>query len=349
MDNVWQFRCPDSGEWMAFFDGEGRPTDREQLGAHLRQCAACQEVFEDVGEMVAFGDTALDLVHPIPVRSRGLASRRTWIPAAAAAAVILGAGLAFHNTGQRAVAAIGSLFQVKSIGTVAIGPNQLARLSRIVTQGGQVTLAHYGSVKVAGPMTEAVVPLSHLSQYGMPNLWPAGLGQARTASVQTGLSVSLTLNVPNINALITSQGGTSLFPMSVNHVPFTLSIPAAATIQQGAWTVEEAPRPTLAVPGQVPTTEIAKAMENLPFLPSQLQSAVAQMANWKNALVVPLPGHPHNVSVAGTTGIVDANPSGTTAGEAWIANSGLVVAVLEHQSSPINVPAFESEVARLFP
>jgi hypothetical protein len=262
--------------------------------------------------------------------------------------VIVAAGFTFQSAGQRAMAAIASLFQVKSIGTVGVSPTQIAELSRIVTQGGKVTLAHYGSVNVAGPLKETQVPLTGLSQYGMPNLWPSALGTPANASVQTGLTITLKLNVPNINALISSQGGQSLFPMSVNQVPFTLSIPAAATIHSGAWTVEEMPQPSLAVPGTVPTPEIAKALENLPFLPPQLQGAVAQMADWKNTLIVPLPGHPQNVPVAGTQGIVDTNQSRTTAGEAWVDKNGLIVAVLEHQNQAINQSAFQSEVARLF-
>lgn len=346
MDNVWQFRCPEEGQWLAFFDGQGRPSEREMLGAHLRQCAACQSVFEEVGQVVAFGDSALDLVQPLPRRRTG---RRAWMPAVAAAAVLLAAGAAFHNAGNKAMAAIGSLFQVNSIGSVPVSPEQLAALSRIVTQGGKVSLAHYGSIKVAGPMQETAVPPSQLSRYGMPDLWPSALGSPATASVQTGLTITLKLNVPHINQLITSQGGHDLFPMSLNQVPFTLSVPAAATIANGGWTVEEVPQPSVAVPGTVPTQTVARALENLPFLPPSLQNAVAQMANWKNTLIVPLPGHPQNVSVAGTQGIVDTNGKGTIAGEAWVQKSGLVVAVTEHQSTPISQSAFQAEVSRLFP
>lgn len=333
---------------MAFFDGEGRVSEREIMGAHLRSCLTCQTVFEEIGNAVTFGDTALDGIHPI-LRSGGGGVRKVWMSAAAAAVILAASGIAFHTAGQKALAAIGTLFQVNQVGTVGVTPAQLAKLSQIVTQGGHVTLAHYGSIKVAGPLQEAQVPVSQLSQYGMPNLWPVALGAVPNAVVQTGIQVTLKLNVPNINSLIVSQGGRDLFPKSLNQVPFTLSVPAAATVQHGAWTLDEAPRPTVALPGQVSVGGVAKALEHLPFLPTQLQSAVAQMANWKNTLIVPLPGHPQNVSVAGTHGIVDSNASGTTVGEAWVQRNGLVVAVMEHQSKPINHRAFQAEVARLFP
>lgn len=332
---------------MAFFDGEGRSSYREMMGTHLRSCSDCQTIFEEIGQTVPFADEALDLVHPLTSRARTLST--AWMATAAAAIVLAASGLAFHRTGQQAMAAIASLFQVNKVGTVAVSPSQLAKLSRIVTQGGKVTLSHYGTVTVAGPLRTTKVSVSQLSQYGMASLWPSDWGTAPTASVQTGLSVSLKLNVPNINALIVSQQGRYLFPQTLNQKPFTLAVPAAATMHQGQWTLEEVPRPSVAVPGKMPVAQVARALENLPFLPPQLQSAVDQMANWKNTLIVPLPGHPHNVTVAGTQGIVDENASKTTAGEAWVQKNGMVVAVIEHQSHPINQQQFRSEVSRLFP
>lgn len=347
-NNIWQYRCPDEGQWMAFFDGEGKPAEREMLGAHLRQCSACQSIFEEIGETVLFADGALDWVHPVETPSRRW-GRKAWMPAAAAALVLVGLGLSLNATGQKALAAIGSLFQVNSIGSVGVSPEQLAQLDRVVTQGGKVSLAHYGSVKVSGPSQNEQVPLGSLGQYGMTNVWPKALGSATTASVQTGLQVTLRLNVSHINQLIASQHGQYLFPMSVNQVPFTLSVPAEATIHHGAWTVEEVPQPTVSAPGKVPVAQVAKAVETLPFLPTQLKSAAAEMANWKNTLIVPLPGHPENVTVSGSKRVIDSNANGTTIGEAWVQKNGLVVAVIEHQQKPINQTAFKAEVARLFP
>lgn len=332
---------------MAFFDSQGKVADRERMGAHLRSCDACQAVFEEIGNMVMFADGAMDLVHPTARASRR--NRGRWLmPVAAAAAVVLGVGVGTQAAGQRVLAAIGTLFQVKSIGTVPVTPEQLAAITKTVTQGGKVTLAHYGSVTVAGPMNVNTVPVSQLSSQNIPNFWPKGLGPMSTATVDSGIRVTLTLNVPNINQLIASEGGHDLFPQSLNHEPFTLVVPAAATMRSGNWTLEEVPQPTLAVPGTVPVQAVTKALENLPFLPPSLQSAVAQMADWKNTLIVPLPGHPQNVSVAGTHGIVAENRLGTTAGEAWVQN-GVVVAVMEHQPQKISQSAFQTEVGHLFP
>lgn len=346
--DIWLHRCPDEGQWMAFFDGEGKPTEREVLGAHLRSCTACQAIFESIGDTVMFADAALDLVHPTAARPYRRAIR--WLtPVAAAAAVVLGLGIGFQSVGQNAMAAIASLFQVKTIGTVPVSPEQLAQLTRTVTQGGKVTLNYYGSVTVAGPMKQETVPLSELqSQHSMPNLWPQALGAASTATVQTGLRVTLKLNVSHINQLIQSQGGTDLFPMSLNQEPFTLVVPAWATVQSGPWTLEEVPQPTVVAPGKVPVAQVTKALENLPFLPPALQNAVARMADWRNTLILPLPNNPQNVAVAGTQGIVDSNRKGTTVGEAWVQKDGLVVAVMEHQATPVNRQAFVTEVAQLF-
>lgn len=332
---------------MAFFDGEGRDNERERLGEHLRQCAACQQLFEDIGETVVFGDGALDLVHDVGGRRRLSQTRRWWLPTLGAALIIMGIGAGLHPAGNKAMAAFASLFEVKHIGTVAISPNEVTTLSRTISQGGHVTLKHYGSIKVAGPMQQQTVPLQRLSHYGIPNYWPKALGPVSTAQLKTGLRMTLTLNVPHINQLIQLQGGHDFFPMSINEKLFTLVVPSAATVSSGGWTLEEVPQPSVVVPGQVPIKAIMSAMENLPFLPSNVHAALATMANWKNTLIVPLPGHAQNVSVAGTQGIVDSNSSGTTVGEAWIKNR-VVVAVFEHQSHPVNQAAFQKEVAQLF-
>lgn len=342
--DIWLHRCPDEGQWLAFFDGEGSPLNREQLGGHLRTCARCQALFEDIGNLVAWSDGALESVAPVRARRR---RHVWWYPAAAAAFVAVAMGAGFQHVGHRAMAAIGSLFEVKSIATVPVAPQQLAALTRTITDGGRVTLTHYGTVTVAGPMQTQTVPLTKLSSAGIPNLWPSQLGIPAGASLETGIRVTLTLNVPHINQLIESQDGVDLFPASLNRQPFTLVVPAAATIRAGAWTLEEVPQPTVAVPGRVPVKAVMKALENLPFLPPSLETAVARMAHWQNTLVVPLPGHPENVAVAGTKGILDSNRKGTTVGEAWIKN-GMVVAVTEHASHVINRTVFEREVSRLF-
>ncbi|MCY0899253.1 MAG: zf-HC2 domain-containing protein [Firmicutes bacterium] len=344
--DIWQHRCPDEGQWMAFYDGEGTARDREAMGAHLRSCTDCQRLLEEIGEAAVFGDLFLDYAY-VGGHRRSRRQPPRWFPVAAAATLVLAIGAGFYHVGHRAMAAIGSLFQVKSIGAVPVTPEQLARLTRAVTDGGRLTLKYYGSIDVAGPRQAKPVPLAALPRYGMPNLWPRALGPVKAASVETGLRVTLTLNVPHINQLIESQGGRDLFPARLNYQPFTLVVPAAAIIRHDGWTLEEVPQPLVVAPGRVPVGRITKALENLPFLPPSLQTVVAQLANWKNTLIVPLPGHPENVAVAGTHGIVDSNAKGTTIGEAWVTN-GMVVAVLEHATTPINRTAFEREVARLF-
>lgn len=342
--SMWERHCPDEGQWMAFFDGEGRLDERERLGLHLRGCAACQQVFDEIGQAVWVGDGALDTVHvALKVRHP---YRKWW--AGAAAALVLGLGAGFHTAGQNVMAAFGSLFQVKSIGTVPVSPQELTAMSRTLSQGGRVTLAHYGSVNVSGPVHQETLAASQLKRFHMANVWPTAWGSQAQASVRTGMRVTLRLNVPHINQLIQMEGGHDFFPMSLNNRPFTLVVPAEATMTHGSWTIHEVPQPTVAVPGHVPVKTVAKALENLPFMPTSLKDVVARMVNWKDTLIVPLPGHPQNLQVSGTNRIADENQSRTTAGEAWVQN-GVVVLVTEHQSHAISLPQFESDVSHWLP
>lgn len=341
--DLYQTRCPSEAQWMAFYDGEGTSESRENLGKHLRDCAICQTILSEVGEQVMLMDFAFEANPPLKRRHR----IERWIPVSAAAVVAVAVGLGMHTSGNRVMAALATLFQVKSIGTVPISPEQLAEISNVVTDGGHVTLNHYGSITVAGPVQSESVPLRQLPKMGIANIWPTTLGNVSQASVQTGIHVSLKLNVPHINQLIASEGGHDLFPESSNEVPVILTVPSEATIRDDAWMVKEVPQPTVAVPGSLSTAPLIKALAHLPFLPSSLQSALGQMTNWKSTLVVPLPGHPENVTIHGVAGIVESNPTRTEVGEAWVQN-GTVVAVIEHRAEPINVKAFQLEVSRLF-
>jgi len=342
--------CPDEAEWLRFWDGEVNGPEAERLGQHLQMCHACQRQLAAVGELAQFADRGL----PPAGASRTRRSSLAWRPWAVAAAVgvVLLAGGANPLWRKGALAAVGQLFQVNRIGAVAITPAQLTRLDQVVTQGGQVSLAHYGSVRVMGPLRQLTVPPRQLPQYGMPDLWPVQFGANALATVDNGVRVEFRLNVPAVNQLIVEQGGDRLFPEALNQRPFTVYVPAYARISQtgshGSWTVEEAPQPTLAIPEGVNFHQVVNALSGLPFLPPTLSQAVLQMANWKNTLLVPLPGSPENVTVHGNPAVLDTGNENTTAGVAWV-DRGVVVAVFHHQATAVNRSAFLTEVQQAVP
>ncbi len=349
-------KCPDAGQWLRFWDGNVTDEEARQWGVHLRSCAFCQQQLRDVDEWATFADQSLDRLgygrsHE-PARLHRPSRRWGWLAAAAAVLAVFAVGPG-RRAGSQALAAMGSWLQVQRIGAVAVSPQQISALKNTMTLGGRVALTHYGSVTVNGPMRQISATVDQLPHYGMPDLWPKAFGRPGAVTVDSGIRVVLRLNVPHVNQLIRSQGGRQLFPAALNEKPFTLYVPAAAIITPALngrqhWTIEEVPEPSLAVPGRVPLRQVVRALERLPFLPPNLAAAVAQMANWENTLLIPLPGHPQNVTIHGFPAVVDAGDLGRTAGIAWIQH-GLVVAIFRHQKRPVNLSQFVAEVAHAVP
>jgi hypothetical protein len=107
-----------------------------------------------------------------------------------------------------------------------------------------------------------------------------------------------------------------------------VTVPEAAVTtgsSSGAtYTLVEMTRPTLDIPAGIPTQTVWNALVSLPFLPSNLRTALKSEQNWRDTLIVPLPGHPQNVTFMGRPAILEVGPHGHDAFVAWLQGNALV-------------------------
>lgn len=288
--------CPDDSLWLRLIDQDTNRTLEEDLDRHLSECLACQQTFEEIATIADWTDTALthlNLPSRRPRWPRITAKHLSWGAVVAALLIML------TPTSRRALAELFTVIKPRHLAAVSLGPGQLSQMTNKIMQKGKVNLAHYASITtVQAPKSfSARSPGRLLQKAGLPNHWPKTFSQASYVGLtgQTAGHFVVRLNVSNINQLIRMQGGTHLFPQNLSNVPMTIKIPAwtAVTFQKGAsqYNLTEMGIPSLQVPGHAHLAQIAAAMESLPFLPQQVQSALGALrSRLANTVIVPFRG-----------------------------------------------------------
>jgi hypothetical protein len=344
--------CPEDWEWMAYADGELAEERSALLSAHRDACPVCRTRLRAASELLALADEALLAVEPpakLRPRTRG---RRplAWVASGVAAAVLLTLALPRVRT---ALAAAAQAFQIQHVQAVPITPSEVAQVTNALTEHGRVTLRHFGSVDVSEHGTSSTMnPTDLPTRAGLPDLWPTGLGAQVLAVVEPARTMTFRFHIGRINALIESLGATQLFPEALDNRPFRLTLPPMAVMADGladgnTVSLTEMGQPTLAVPAGVSLEAVRAAILNLPFLPPNLAQAVSSVGNWRDTLVVPLPGHPENIRFLGHPAILESDNQDHMTALIWI-QQGIIVAFSENGTHSVTPPSFVAEAATLF-
>jgi len=342
--------CPPEAAWLRYLDGEGDAEERGALRAHLEHCGRCRDEVAALTALVMRIDRAL-LDEPCGRRTGGPPGRHRLYGGAVAAAAVLGIVLTAFGPARRALADAMTVFEPRQIEAVPVSPNALRRLADQLTRHGTVSLDAFGSVHVlqgSAPYTTSSTTLA--ARTGLPDLWPAALGPA-TAVVHPAQTAVFMLNVAHINAWLATTGATTLFPRSLTGDAFRIHVPTVATLKAavrgGSDVLVEMGAPALDVPRGVPLDQVRDAVLNLPFLPENLRFALSAVGNWRKTLVLPLPGHPENVTFLGHPAVIEPAPDGTSVSVIWI-QPGAVAVFTESRAAGITPDQFRSDLAQLF-
>jgi hypothetical protein len=148
------------------------------------------------------------------------------------------------------------------------------------------------------------------------------------SQVQPAATVAVQVNVAKLNAILTQLGARTTLPSALGSVPLDATVPetAVTTTTTGGvrYALVEMTRPTLDVPAGIPTQAIWQDLVSLPFLPADVRAAWAGESDWRDTLVLPLPGQAENVEFLGHQAIVDVGPHGHLAVVAWLAGNALL-------------------------
>ncbi len=292
--------CPDDSLWLRLVDQDTNQSESEVLDSHLEECALCRQTVQGIAALTTWTDMALDgseKAPDLPLRRprfpRVTKKHLTWGVAAAILAV------AAMPAPRRALAEMFTSIKPSHLAAVSLTPGQMSQITQKIMQHGKVGLSDYGSITtVRAPQSFSASSIPSLLQRAkLPNHWTNKFARAPYLGLtgQTTGTLVLRLNVSHINQLIRIEGGTHFFPQTLSNVPITLKIPTSTSVnlQKGSsqYNLTEMGIPSLQVPGNAHLTQTAAAIESLPFLPPQVQSALGALrSRLANTVVIPLQG-----------------------------------------------------------
>lgn len=319
--------CPNEVDWLKFLDHETSPEESRQCAAHLDMCATCRASFLDLAATAGWSHSVIERWTEEGSPKAPLPFWRSWSVARGLVASFLVAGVALAAIppARNALAAVIHSLQFKGITTVNLTPQKINQIEQGLTQGGTVSLSHYGSIKTIGGHAPQSIPVTEvLSRTGLPNEWPQALGTTGLlAQVIPPEKVVLTLNVPAINQLIKDEGGHHFLPSDVNHVPITVSIPTMVNmthIDRGStYALTETRTPSISLPQVGNPRQIAVAIASLPFLPSSLQEALVPLEGGGSP-PMPVPNtsfDQHMVIQGGTAALITGSDTGGGTTVVW--------------------------------
>ncbi len=309
-------------------DEEVGAAGRRVMKEHLSLCLSCRRRLTSVREnqeLVAAKLTAFLSVIPGEKEGGSPAkgvfflqprSKKMLVPVAAA---VLLAGVLSYAPARTMAGNLLSIFRVQNVQTISLSHQDVTRLRSLFAKGGRVDIRNFGRIEISGRASwRQVSPAEAGGALGVPvTVPPAPAGfTAPTIRLSDPSSITMTLDVKNINAYLSSLGDSTLLPAGLEGKPFTVSVPSILQIRYipvaaggPPVTVSEAGSPQLAIPDGVDPNVLKSALLGIPGLPSDLTSQLAAVNDWRHTLLIPsVDGHSTNVEVDGTRGVF-VNPS----------------------------------------
>ena len=311
--------CHEDGDWQAYMDFEVGAEKRRAMEEHLSLCPDCRRRLalsrhnrEFVTGKLAAHWSAVPGEVPIRKGVFPLSVRYKKMLVPVAAAVLLAGVLAYAPARTMAGNLLG-VFRVQNVQAITISQQDVTQLRSLFQKGGQVDVRNFGRIETNGRAAwREVSPADAAAALGAPvkvPAAPAGYG-APTLRLSDPSSITMTLDVKNINAYLGSLGDRTLLPDALAGKPFTLSVPSVLQMRYlpagsgPALTVSEARSPELALPDGVDPNALRSALLGIPGLPADLTSQLAAVDDWQHTLLIPsVDGQSTQVEVGGTQGV----------------------------------------------
>ena len=355
--------CYEDHVLLAYLDGELK-SEGMAVESHLQQCEQCQArlraladdeqyvegVLSEHLEEIELGNNfkeeswirlkfQLNAGRRPKAKSKLSGISRSQRRLAAAAVVLLLIGGFSLGSVRGVVADLLSVFRVDRIETIAISPQEMDQIDEAVRKGiGRIEIDNLGTFRVDGKgetvwdgsLAEAQKKLDF--RIIKPALEGYGEPQVR---IKEYPSQSLTLNVPGINEMIRSLGGTKLLPRELDKQTITLSAPPQMFLNYqspGLFPVSivQMKSPQLVVPGNVKVEEVRDTLLSLPFWPEGIRQQLAGINDWRNTMVIPTTADIQPVTVRGYQGVIwsahEPSPDAASTTVLWSEN-GVIYSV----------------------
>ncbi|MDI6824188.1 MAG: hypothetical protein QME87_07525 [Bacillota bacterium] len=248
------------------------------------------------------------------------------VAAVVVAVAVVVAALSFEPV-RTAAGEFLDVFRVKRLKVVTITPQDMAQLQELLQRGGTADLESFGRVDVTGEAASRTVTASEAEEaLGYPLRLPHRrlLGPYEDPLFQLDVlpTVSLTLNVGNVNTFLRSLGSRDLLPATLEGKTFTIKgYPVCTAIYRsraGHLRVIQGRSPELIVPPGVDVAAVRTALLGIPGLPENLSRQLESITDWRHTLPIPaVEGTCIHVTVNGSPGVFwsipeDQPPSGAS-------------------------------------
>lgn len=272
------------------------------------------EMRNETNETVSFMPDQAAMAARKPARWSRL---RGW--AVGAAAVALTVGMLSTSWGDQAFAAMLQTFRLQHMQGVSVTENDLQHIEDALRKGavdGQtLNLDRFGTLRQeGGGEPKEMSPAEAEALLGFPVRLKADNSQEQSkVLVIPATTLTLKLNVEEVNRVIERLGGTSLLPKSADGQDVTFRIPAAASMElavgdRGFAEFGKAEAPSFEVGAGIDADAVRNAVLDLPVLPKEMRNKLKSISDWKHTLPIPnMEGLIRNLSLSGRDAVVSEN------------------------------------------
>ncbi|MFZ5647676.1 MAG: zf-HC2 domain-containing protein [Bacillota bacterium] len=354
--------CYDEGRIQSYIDGELEGSEMDEIQEHLEICRECRVVYDRLleNDMLVRNSMAGFIASD---RER-FDAEKAWrklklenaaqeeIPkgkwqfdmmlkkvATAAAAVALVGLLAFSPVSGMASDFL-TIFRVEKVKVISITPEEMAQMDKLMREGaGGVNIKNFGKIEVRGKQEEKPVTVEEAGKSIDFDLKiPAVAGYSKPELKKlSGFSVTLTLDVNNVNSVLKSLGSGERLPDELNGKEFTLEVPPAIIADYsgaaGKIVLSQSRGPSVRTSAGVDVKAIRQALLSIPALPESLRRQLAAVDDWQHTAMIPLKsGQYTEVTVNGAGGVFIRGDGGQNSAGVLVWQKNGVIYVLAGDS-----------------
>lgn len=328
--------CYDQGHIQSYIDSELTSAEMEETREHIGICEECRALYQKLldnellvkesmaGFLAADRDRfnaelawqklkAGNAINEIRIekgaKRKNMKYRKLFT---AAAAVLAVAGLFSFSPVRSMASDFLTIFRVEKVGVIAITPQDMAQMERVMREGsGLVDIKNFGRVEVSGrPEVRAVtlqeargsvdfdLKVPDIKDYGKPAL-----------KMTSGTSVSLFMDVANVNAALKAMGSSERLPDELNGKEFNLVVPPGVSAEYTGEAgkklmLAQSRGPSIKTSSGVDVKAIRQALLSIPALPENLRNQLAAVDDWQHTALIPVKaGQYSEVKVGGSGGV----------------------------------------------
>ncbi len=340
--------CYTEGELLAYLDEQLAPRQMAPVKAHLSRCRACRSRLRRLQEEQ---DQVAALLDPYQAATAGSIQKRaesrypegifpdqqlaetkgamTIVKRyqgliAAAAAVIILAGIFSFGPARSFAAQVLTIFRVNRVQVLHFDPADVQQLQNALRANGQkVDLDSFGTFNHEQLQDSSLIDANTVAINGQQITIPEAIGGYKRAGdlqLTQGERLLSTPKVAGINSFLTSLGSKSLLPDSLDGKTFTVQMSGAVaeTFEQAGsaspLVLRRSLSPALTVPPGVDLEQVRKALLAVPILPESMRSTLAGVDIYGSTLMIPdfgidnRGGSIQEVDVNGSQGVLFTPP-----------------------------------------